>query len=554
MGRASRLSLIALLCILPPLKSIACGGFFCQIVPIDQAGEQIVFHQSGDIVTALVEIQYVGDAENFAWVVPVPGLPELDIGSDLVFSALEPATRPRFFLDQTGAGCPVTATDEDDGLNSTDGGSTPDEAGNNTGVEILETVTIGPFDIQIITSDDATALNAWLTANNFDLTDRGSELIAPYVAEGMNFVTLKLAQSQGVGDIQPLIMRYQSERPMIPIRLTAVAATPDMGITAWFLGNHRAVPLNYLHVTPNYALLNWYTGTNNAYASYQSLITAAMDEAGGQGFATDYAGTDFSFLNQIPTSAQLSATLTTLDTADDDALFVANLLQSGNPFPQSKSLEILRRALPLETGENETIYSSPSQLNERFDDETLAAARIHIIEELTNTVIEPLGVSLAVFDGASYLSRLYTTLSPEEMTLDPVFAFNAEVDDQPLDRWATMHRRCESDTDFWTLTLGPGTGRNGEQVIDAEGTPPGFTAPLLNPAELNEQLAVWRAVQMTENGEGEEVINNGNKPAASNSGGGSGAMDLYSLLWLLSMLAATGFYTVMKEHVHTRSV
>ena len=140
------------------------------------------------------------------------------------------------------------------------------------------------------------------------------------------------------------------------------------------------------------------------------------------------------------------------------------------------------------------------------------------------------------------------------MTLDPVFAFNADVDvdDQPLDRWATVHRRCESDTDFWTLTLGPGKGRDGEQAIDAEGTPPGFPAPLLNPAELDEQPAVWRAVQMAENGKGEEVINNGNKPAGSNSGGGSGAMDLYSLLWLLSMLTAARIYTNRHRYKGTR--
>ncbi len=85
----------------------ACGGFFCNQVPIDQAGEQIIFHQSADVVTAMVRIQYTGAAEEFAWVVPVPGIPELSVGFDDVFQALETATRPQFNLGRTGDRCVV---------------------------------------------------------------------------------------------------------------------------------------------------------------------------------------------------------------------------------------------------------------------------------------------------------------------------------------------------------------------------------------------------------------------------------------------------------------
>ena len=81
----------------------ACGGLFCQFVPIDQAGEQIIFRRDGDMVTAVVLIQYVGEASDFSWVVPVPGIPVLSTGSDLVFAPLELATRPQFVLETTGA-------------------------------------------------------------------------------------------------------------------------------------------------------------------------------------------------------------------------------------------------------------------------------------------------------------------------------------------------------------------------------------------------------------------------------------------------------------------
>lgn len=141
---------------------------------------------------------------------------------------------------------------------------------------------MGPFDAQIISGDDSQAVASWLAENNFDLTDRGAELLEPYVDANMKFVVLKLQSDRDVGNIQPIIMKYESEQPMIPLRLTAIAAEDDMGVLVWLLSDSRAVPENFLHVTPNYTQLNWYTGSRNAYVSYQSLITAAMDEAGGQ--------------------------------------------------------------------------------------------------------------------------------------------------------------------------------------------------------------------------------------------------------------------------------
>jgi len=66
----------------------ACGGFFCSFTPIDQAGEQIVFRQSGNEVTAMIKIDYAGRAEDFGWVLPIPTTPEISLGSDQIFPAL----------------------------------------------------------------------------------------------------------------------------------------------------------------------------------------------------------------------------------------------------------------------------------------------------------------------------------------------------------------------------------------------------------------------------------------------------------------------------------
>ncbi len=453
----------------------ACGGFFCQQIPINQAGEQIIFRHDGNQVTAVILIQYAGAAEEFSWVVPVPGVPTVDVGSDLVFAPLELATRPQFNLLVDGEPCfdPFLAPP------FLLGGAAPPFAsdGVDESVTILSQSVVGPFDVTVVTSESADALATWLEENNYDLSDRGSELIAPYVEEGMNFVAVRLRQDQEVGDIQPLIIRYESDKPMIPIRLTAVAAEPDMGVIAWLLGDARAVPTNYLEVNVNYTRLDWFNGSFNTFATYQNLVTEAMDEAGGQGFAVDYAGRGLDVVSQLPDPAALReerdrlAALVNLDEFYVDLSF-------NRFFSQAKVLEILRRQLPLPVGLGEFAYSAPEVLFAQFDLETLRTARTNILAEIDTSVIEPLATTLEVFDGDLYMTRLFTTLSPEEMTLDPEFSFNPTIGDQPLERQATVSMACMGGQTNWTLTLGPGTGRDGEVVIEGFGEPPFFALPL----------------------------------------------------------------------------
>lgn len=470
---------------LAPASARACGGFFCQQIPINQTAEQIIFHQDGDEITAAVLIQYVGLAEDFSWVVPVPGIPSLSTGSDLVFRSLEPATRPQFtleiiepacFLDQPLIEVPAAFGNEDAGAVSDD-------------VTIVDELTVGPFDVQIVTSDDANALATWLTENGYDLTDRGPELIAPYVADGMNFVALKLQQDKGVGDLQPLIMRYQSDRPMVPLRLTAVASINNMGVIVWVLGESRAVPINYLHVEPNYTLLDWYAGQFAAYASYQNLITMAMNEAGGRGFATDYAGRDLNLNAILPSSTQMTLELEQLEMIEDDADYVV-ALASSIVLPQPNVQSILQRELPLE-GKSPSIYLSVGQVQLIFTEEELVAARPLIQQSLIETIIRPLDETLALFDGGPYMTRLFTTLSPEEMTVDPVFDFVDNLEDQPLERRATLTGACAGGSVRWSLRLGAGTGREGELVVEGNGT-----IPLGGPAIS--QSAVWRTQSFAE--------------------------------------------------------
>ena len=137
------------------LRVEACGGFFCSAVPVNQNAEQIIFRQDGDQVAAFVRIQYQGAAEEFSWVVPVPGIPEVSTSSELLFTSLDAQTRPNLQLMFEGQPC--------EQFFSEFGGFAPFPAegiaaDSNGAVSILDEKVVGPFNVQIVRSDDPKAI------------------------------------------------------------------------------------------------------------------------------------------------------------------------------------------------------------------------------------------------------------------------------------------------------------------------------------------------------------------------------------------------------------
>ena len=81
---------------------LACGGFFCMNSPVDQNAERIIFTQNKDgTVSAYIQIQYTGSAEDFSWILPLPhpiGPEDIQVPEDAMaaFAELEVATDPVF--------------------------------------------------------------------------------------------------------------------------------------------------------------------------------------------------------------------------------------------------------------------------------------------------------------------------------------------------------------------------------------------------------------------------------------------------------------------------
>ena len=302
MRRIRTLITIPLLALLGALGVVspagACGGFFCQNSPVDQVAERIVFTvNDDDTITSLIEIAYQGEADDFSWILPIPeaiGADDLQVpdDGDLVFDELHALTDVQFIAPPVGRCAEIlrmNAVAEDSAAPTSEG------------VEVFASGEVGPFGFDVIGSDSPTALTDWLSDNGYRVTDDMIPLIDLYVEEEFAFVAMRLLDGEDANSIAPIEITYPGTKPMIPIRLTAVAAFPQMPIYAWVLADAQAVPENYEHFEIDTAEITFFPFGGNDYAS---LVQARADAVGGRGFITEFAAPASTLNLQHPYLAQ----------------------------------------------------------------------------------------------------------------------------------------------------------------------------------------------------------------------------------------------------------
>ncbi len=254
----------------------ACGGFFCTTVPVDQAGEQVIFTMDPGRVTTYVQINYVGAAEDFAWVLPMPAVPEIDTANITMFQDLARLTRP-IFLTPRPPDCLLRRQ------------AVPAPAARAAGesVTVLASGEVGPFGYHVVGSPDPQEMVTWLRDNGYRITPEMEPLVKVYTDEGLIFLAMKLRQGQNTRDIVPVKLSYEATLPSIPIRLTAVAATQDMPVLVYVFASSQVAPQNYAPIQIADSEL---TFTPFGRDDYQAVLSSAVDQAGGRAFVTEFAG------------------------------------------------------------------------------------------------------------------------------------------------------------------------------------------------------------------------------------------------------------------------
>lgn len=444
MLRSNFIAILAALACSGPAAALACGGFFCSNQPVDQTGEQILFITlpNGN-VQSTVSIAYEGETADFAWVVPVPGVPELSVGSDQVFAALNGATAPAFQSTLDEYACDLDQWYGDDDLDSDGAGgdqpSTTNE-GEGGGVTVLLEETVGNYEAFVVGATAAQPLMDWLNCNEFRIATSALPLVESYIADGMNFLALKLQDAQSSGALTPITMEFgpggQSSLGdgaglMIPIVLTAVATQPNLTIRAWFAGSGRAVPQNYDLVWPNDALVDWTSGWTQWNSTWWTdLIGRAANAAGGRAFVPEYAGPRPTWvLDALGPDGGWN--LDPLRSIADPARVLDEILMAGVPRT-SLMQDLIRRHIPMpqalidEGVTEQQFYNNLSAYQIWFGSiDFNASAFIDDIQTMVTGPVEDARLALQG-DNADVLTALATTISGWEMTTDPTFTFLAD--------------------------------------------------------------------------------------------------------------------------------
>ncbi|MCA9602072.1 MAG: DUF2330 domain-containing protein, partial [Myxococcales bacterium] len=226
---------------------------------------------------------YQGTAEDFAWILPLPEVPDPDSLTTIPIEALvglDAQTGPTF---NPPADCPsyyyaVPASAGED-----------DSGGGGGGVNVFIEKQVGNYIAAVVGSDDPTALIKWLRDHDYRVTKPMEPYIKLYTDDGMKFLALKLADDADVSDIQPFQFTLPGSAPSIPLRMTALAAEPEMGILVIVLGDQRFGPANWADVVIDDKDIVWDATSFPVQTNWSALVAEGIDGAGGQGWVTELA-------------------------------------------------------------------------------------------------------------------------------------------------------------------------------------------------------------------------------------------------------------------------
>jgi MYXO-CTERM domain-containing protein len=436
--------LTALALLAAPSRAQACGGTFCdnlpEPMPVDQAGEDILFVIDGSEVEVHVRIQYEGEAERFAWLLPLQGVPEVAVGSDLLFTALSTTLAPRWTpsvvseCDEDPSG--GSEGDGDDGggikLDLADG----DDGG---GPDVVFQQVVGAFEVVVLQGGTAAEVLEFLDQNDYAQDPAAEPILQEYLDEGFLFAAVKLSAGAEVDEIHPLAFKFAGTEPCVPLRLTRIAAKQDMGVRAYFLGQDRWAPQSYAHLVLNPLAYAWNQPSDSRYLE---LLSLAVDAAGGHAFVTEFAGAS----GQVPTTAIYRPSWDETAFLGVDPIQAIELIDAQSLASHPLIRALLLEFIPPPDGvpaqefwNNLPVYVDQIDL-EAWDDVAFAAA-------LSERIIEPGLHAVDLLDTWPKLTRLHTTISPAEMTIDPMFVANADLPDVDNRAPATVRRlQCDGES------------------------------------------------------------------------------------------------------------
>jgi len=264
-------------------KAAACGGCFRPPTATysDVTDERMLLSVSPVQTTLYDQIQYVGNPQSFAWVLPIHGTVDVGLSADVLFDAVDTLTQTQ--IQAPPLNCPVPSACQGQTFNGGASAAALDAAAGVPGVMVIKAQNVGPYaTVQLSTNGDPAPLNSWLAQNGFDIPADVVPTLDAYVAEGFNFLALKLLPDQGVQSMRPVRVTSSGASLSLPLRMAAIGTGATVGITIWVVGDGRYEPQNFpfFHIEDSQLVWDWNTASSN----YTTLRQQNEQALGGKGW------------------------------------------------------------------------------------------------------------------------------------------------------------------------------------------------------------------------------------------------------------------------------
>jgi len=227
--------------------ALAFCGFYVAKADTDlynQASE-VIIARDGERTVLTMANDYQGDVKDFALVVPVPVILEEDqvhIADPKIIERLDDFSAPRLveYFDENPCQIYSRATIESAmQAPAPSAAMRGDVAEASLGVTIESRFSVGEYDILILSAKESNGLETWLRQNDYKMPEGASNLLQPYIRQGMKFfvakVNLEEFNQSEYELLRPLMMAYESPRFMLPIRLGMTNAKGEQDLIVYLL-------------------------------------------------------------------------------------------------------------------------------------------------------------------------------------------------------------------------------------------------------------------------------------------------------------------------------
>jgi hypothetical protein len=290
-------------------EAAACGGCFTpQRPPTQEASdvtdERMLLAVSTTQSTLYDQLEYTGNPASFAWVLPIRGTVDVGLSADVLFDSIDAVTATQIVPPASNCAPPPSCPSI--------GGSSENGAAfgpsDNTNVTVTKQENVGPYDTVQLHSTDPAALENWLAQNSFVIPTAEQPVIAAYVAEGFDFLAMKLLPNEGVQAMRPVRVTTPGASLSLPLRMASIGTGATVGITIWVVSDGRYEPQNFpfFHIDDSALVWDWSTNASN----YAALRSSNETKLGGKGWEIESSITlnQQTITNVILSGGQYSST------------------------------------------------------------------------------------------------------------------------------------------------------------------------------------------------------------------------------------------------------